>query len=49
MYLKSLRFLNDFILTTRRNADIATGVLASRENAIGRDTATFVRNARVEN
>jgi len=49
LYLRSLRFLNDFILTTRRNADIASGVLAGREGAIGRDSTQFVKNARVEN
>jgi hypothetical protein len=49
LYLRSLRFLNDFILTTRRNADISNSVLAGRSSAIGRDTATFVKNARVEN
>jgi len=48
LYLRSLRFLNDFILTTRRNADIASEVLAGREGAIGRDAAVFVKNARVE-
>src|SRR6266576_7222868 len=48
LYLRSLRFLNHFILTTRRNADIASEVLAGREGAIGRDAAVFVKNARVE-
>jgi hypothetical protein len=47
-YLKALRFLNDFILTTNRNADIASNVLAGRSGAIGRDSSTFVKNARVE-
>lgn len=47
-YLKALRFLNDFILTTRRNADISSNVLAGRAGAIGRDATTFVKNARVE-
>lgn len=47
-YLKGLRFLQDFILTTNRNADIATGILAGREVGIGKDTITFIRNARVE-
>jgi hypothetical protein len=46
MYLRSLRFLHDFILTTEKNADIAGTVLAGREGAIGREA--FVRNARVE-
>jgi hypothetical protein len=49
MYLKSLRFIQSFILTTRRDADIASGVLAGREGSIGRDSATFVKNARVDN
>lgn len=48
-YLKGLRFLKDFILTTSRNADISSSVLAGREGAIGRESAAFVRNARVEN
>lgn len=48
-YLKACRFVKAFILTTERNADIASSVLAGRESAIGRDTATFVKNARVEN
>lgn len=48
LYLRSLRFLNDFILTTRRNADISNSVLAGRSSAIGRDTAVFVKNGRVE-
>lgn len=48
-YLKALRFLDDFLLTTRRSADIASGVLAGREGAIGRDSMQFVKNARVEN
>lgn len=47
-YLKGLRFFQDFILTTNRNADIATGILAGREAGIGKDTVTFIRNARVE-
>ncbi len=46
MYLRSLRFLHDFILTTEKNADIAGTVLAGRESAIGREA--FVRNVRVE-
>ena len=46
MYLRSLRFLHDFILTTEKNADVAATVLAGRESAIGKET--FVRNARVE-
>lgn len=46
MYLRSLRFLHDFILTTEKNADIAGTVLAGRAGAIGKET--FVRNARVE-
>jgi hypothetical protein len=48
-YLKGCRFVKDFILTTERNADISSSVLAGRESAIGRDTASFVKNARVEN
>jgi hypothetical protein len=47
LYLRALRFLHDFILTTDRNADIASGVLAGREAAIGRDATTFVKNAQV--
>jgi hypothetical protein len=49
MYLKALRFLKDFVLTTERNADIASTVLAGREGQIARETMSFVRNARVEN
>jgi hypothetical protein len=48
MYLRSMEFLKDFILTTNRNADIATGVLAGRESAIGRDSDTFIKNARTD-
>lgn len=48
MYLRSLRFFQDFILTTERNADIANGVLAGRSEAIGKDSSTFVKNARIE-
>jgi hypothetical protein len=49
LYLRALRFLHDFILTTERNADIASGVLSGREAAIGRDATTFVKNAQVRN
>lgn len=35
-YLKSLRFLRDFILTTERNADISSKVLAGRGKEIER-------------
>lgn len=48
MYLRALRFLHDFILTTTRNADNASLVLAGRSGAISRESATFVKNARVE-
>ncbi len=48
MYLRSLRFLEDFILTVRKNADIASTVLAGRESAIGLESHVFVKNARVE-
>jgi len=48
MYLRSLEFLTDFILTTNKNANIATSALAGRESAIGMDSATFVKNARVD-
>jgi len=48
MYLRSLRFLKEFILTTRRNADVSSSVLAGRPKSIGQDTTTFVKNARVE-
>lgn len=48
MYLRSLRFLEDFILTTKRNADIASSVLAGRPQAIAREADVFVKNARVE-
>lgn len=37
-YLKSMRFLQDFILTTERNADISSKVLAGRAEQIGRET-----------
>ena len=47
IYLKSLRFIESFILTTRRDADISSSVLAGREGAIGRESHTFVKNARV--
>ena len=46
MYLRALRFFHDFILTTERNADIASSVLAGRPEAIARQTETFVKNAR---
>jgi len=45
MYLKSLRFLKDFILTTERNADISSSVLAGRPTRIGIDSHAFVKNA----
>lgn len=48
MYLRSLRFLKDFIITTERNADISSSVLAGRPTAIGEDTSTFVKNARTD-
>jgi hypothetical protein len=44
-YLRSLRFLQDFILTTEKNADIAGTVLAGREEAIGRESLAFVKSA----
>jgi hypothetical protein len=44
--LKGIRFTQSFILTTRRNADISSSVLAGRESAIGRESTTFVKNAR---
>jgi hypothetical protein len=37
-YLKAMRFLQDFILTTERSADISSKVLASRAEEIGRET-----------
>ena len=46
-YLKSLRFMEDFIITTRRNADIASSILAGRDAEIGRGTTTFIKNATV--
>lgn len=48
MYLRSLRFLQDFILTVRKNADISSSVLAGRKDAIGLESHTFVKNARIE-
>jgi len=48
MYLRCLRFFQDFILTTERNADIAGSVLEGRSTEIGRESEAFVRNARVE-
>lgn len=47
MYLRSLRFLKDFLLTTEKNADIAGSVLAGREATIGRESHAFVKNATV--
>lgn len=47
-YLKALRFLKDFIITTTKNADISSSVLSERAIGIGRDSHTFVKNARVE-
>lgn len=44
-YLKALRFVREFILTTERNADIASSILAGRPSALARDTVTFVKNA----
>lgn len=46
-YLKSLRFLKEFILTVNKDADIATSVLAGRDAEIGRNSATFIRTAQV--
>lgn len=46
MYLRSLRFLKDFVLTTERNADISSKVLAGRAGAIENDTVQFVQNVR---
>lgn len=46
-YLKGLRFFKEFILTTNKNADIATGVLAGRDREIGRNTTTFITAAQV--
>jgi hypothetical protein len=43
-YLKALRFLKDFLLTTERNADISSSVLSGRPGAIARDTVQFVRS-----
>jgi hypothetical protein len=37
-YLKGLRFIRGWIVTTERNADIANSVLAGREGAIGKET-----------
>lgn len=48
MYLRCLRFLKDFLLTTERNAGISSSVLAGRESQIGREAHAFVKNARVE-
>jgi hypothetical protein len=42
-YLKSLRFLRDFILTTERNADISSKVLAGRANDM--EKHSFVKGA----
>lgn len=47
-YLKALRFVKSFILTTRRDSDISMKVLAARAGAIPEDSRMFVRNARVE-
>ena len=49
MYLRALRFMDSFILTTHKNADIATGVLAGREAEIGKTTTTFITSAQVRN
>ena len=48
LYLRSLRFLKDFILTTERSADISSSVLAGRESVIARESHAFVKNARIE-
>ncbi len=49
-YLRALRFVKNFILTTKRDADISSSVLAGREGAIGQEGGSaFVKNARVEN
>jgi hypothetical protein len=45
VYLRSLRFLKDFILTTEKNADISSSVLAGRPSVLAKDTTTFVKNA----
>lgn len=47
MYLRALRFLHDFILTTERNADIASTVLAGKSGSIARESMAFVKNAQV--
>ena len=47
MYIRALRFFHDFILTTERNADIASSVLAGREGSIARETTAFIKNAQV--
>lgn len=47
-WLKANRLVKNLVLSTNRNADIATGVLAGREAGIGKDTITFIRNARVD-
>lgn len=44
-YLKALRFVREFILTTTRNADASQAVLAGRPRAIAIDSTTFVGNA----
>lgn len=48
MYLRALRFLKEFVLTTQKNADISSKVLSGRVEAIDRDTVQFIKNARVE-
>lgn len=45
LYLRSLRFVKGYILTTERNADVSSSVLAGRPSAIAKGTLTFTRNA----
>lgn len=43
LYLRALRFVKNFIITTERNADISSSVLAGRPRQIAEDS--FVRSA----
>jgi hypothetical protein len=42
-YLKSQRFIKNYILTVHRNADISSKVLAGRAEAIAEETPAFVK------
>jgi len=48
-YLKALRLVQNVVLATQRDADVASKVLAGRVGAIVDERVTFVKNATVRN